>query len=147
MGSSTLAASRTKRRITQVPSGGRAFDGNSIHQPTPATETVAARTTITSAIPQPTLATAWAIESRPIQMVTAPTAAIPVNQAKTPACAIISAPPPCYQGDLMSKDVVAPTPIVSWLGVPRCATSGELAASPVSRSYSTNACVANCGVQ
>ncbi len=52
-----------------------------------------------------------------------------------------------YQGDLMSKEWVAPTPNVSWFGVPRCSTSGELAASPVSRSYSTKAWVANCGVQ
>ena len=106
------------------------------------------------------------------------TAAIPINQAATPACLTISAPirpssrrgrlpvarsdqpengtcdpadrrrtQASYQGDLMSKEWVAPTPNVSWFGVPRCSTSGELAASPVSRSYSTKAWVANCGVQ
>jgi hypothetical protein len=52
-----------------------------------------------------------------------------------------------YQGDLMSIEYVAPNPTVSWSAVPRCATSGELAASPMSRSYSTKPWVASCGVQ
>ena len=51
---------------------------NSSHQPMPATETEMARTTTTSAIPHPTLATAWATASKPDQMVTALTAAMPV---------------------------------------------------------------------
>jgi len=51
-----------------------------------------------------------------------------------------------YHGVLMSKERVAPNPIVTWSGEPRCVTSGEPAGSPLSRSYSTKTCVAHCGV-
>src|SRR5262245_46407128 len=94
MGNSTLAASRMKRTTTHVPSCGRALAGKSSHQPTPAIETVAARTATTRAIPHPTLTTAWATASSPDQMITALTAAMPVNQAIKPACATISGPIP-----------------------------------------------------
>jgi len=51
-----------------------------------------------------------------------------------------------YHGVLMSKECVAPNPIVTWSGEPFCVTSGEPAGSPLSLSYSTKACVAHCGV-
>src|SRR5262249_51547396 len=51
-----------------------------------------------------------------------------------------------YHGVLMSKDCVAPNPIVTWSGEPFWVTSGEPAGSPLSLSYSTKTCVANCGV-
>ena len=105
-------------------------------------------------------------------------AAIPPNQATTPACLTIGAPihttfstQPAvgipalgaggtaavrarslltevagYHGVLMSKDCVAPNPKVTWSGEPFCVTSGEPAGSPLSLSYSTKTCVANCGV-
>ena len=68
--------------------------GKISHQPTPATATVTARTTTTRRIPHPTLATAWPTASRPDHVVIAMTAAIPINQAATPACLTISAPSP-----------------------------------------------------
>src|SRR5215813_6992122 len=100
-------------------------------------------------------------------------AAIPPNQATTPACLTIDAPildATCgripalsagqtpvrarplltevagYHGVLMSKERVTPNPIVTWSGEPFCVTSGESAGSPLSLSYSTNTCVAHCGV-
>src|SRR5215471_21094974 len=51
-----------------------------------------------------------------------------------------------YHGVLMSKECVAPNPIVTWSGEPFCVTSGESAGSPLSLSYSTKTCVAHCGV-
>ena len=62
------------------------------HQPAPATATVTPRTTTTKRIPHPTLATACPTASSPDHAVMAMTAAIPINQAATPACLTISAP-------------------------------------------------------
>src|SRR5215467_2073620 len=84
-GSSTLTASRTNRSRTHVRRSGRSFGGNSIHHPAPARETVATRTITTSAIPHPTLATAWPTASMPDHMIRPMTAAIPINQAIMPA--------------------------------------------------------------
>src|SRR2546427_12371061 len=173
-GKRTLTASRTNLNPRQVPSCGRTLAGKSSHQPAPATQTVTARTTTTSRIPQPTLETASPTEPTPDQTVSATIAAMPANQAATPACLTTATPTPLpttfsqrplsaprtqslelprdpapsvlmqarYQGVLMSKACVAPNPIVSWSGEPRCVTSGEPAASPLSRSYSRKACVA-----
>src|SRR6476646_7727134 len=92
MGSRTLVASRTNRKSTHVRSRGRVFGAKISHQPAPATATVTPRTTTTKRIPHPTLATAWPTASRPDHAVMAMTAAIPINQAATPACLTISAP-------------------------------------------------------
>ena len=67
-------------------SRGRVCGGKMSHQPAPATATVTPRTTTTKRIPHPTLATACPTASRPDHVVMAMTAAIPINQAATPAC-------------------------------------------------------------
>src|SRR2546430_5359238 len=93
-GKRTLTASRTNLNPRQVPSCGRTLAGKSSHQPAPATRTVTARTTTTSRIPQPTLETAWPTEPTPDQTVSATIAAMPANQAATPACLTIATPSP-----------------------------------------------------
>src|SRR4051812_30821324 len=92
IGSRTLVASRTNRKSTHVCSRGRVCGGKMSHQPAPATATVTPRTATTKRIPHPTLATACPTASSPDHAVMAMTAAIPINQAATPACLTISAP-------------------------------------------------------
>src|SRR5262245_7906721 len=98
-GNSALVASRTKRMRTQAASPGLSGGGKSGCQPAPATLTVTTRTITTRRIPQPTLATACAMESMPDQMTRPMTTAIPINQAMTPACLMIvmrtASPPSC----------------------------------------------------
>ena len=106
MGSRTLVASRTNLRSTHMRSRGRVCAGKISHQPTPATATVTPRTTTTRRIPHPTLATAWPTASRPDHVVIAMTAAIPINQAATPACLTISAPSPASPGPTAGRRVV-----------------------------------------
>src|SRR5262249_12446238 len=109
IGRSTLIASRMNLREAHVRSCGRVFDGKSSHQPIPATETVTPRTITTSKIPQPTLETASPTASRPDQVVTATSAAIPINQATAPACLTISAPiPPATSHPHRGDELVGP---------------------------------------
>src|SRR5262249_53365684 len=89
-GNRTLTASRTNLKSRHAPNCGRTFEGKSIHQPAPATETVTARTITTSRIPQPTLAIAWPTASRPDQLVRMTSAVIPPSQATKPPCFTIS---------------------------------------------------------
>src|SRR6266851_2419078 len=89
-GSTALTASRTNLRRTAARGRKRPLAGNNNHQPTPATETVAARVSTTNGTPQPTLATALPTASMPDHAVRPMQAAIAVHQATTPA--YLSAP-------------------------------------------------------
>src|SRR5262249_11594731 len=66
--------------------------GTGGHHPPPATTRATARASTTSRMPQPTLETAWPTAPRPDQVTRPMSAAIPPNQATTPACLTIGAP-------------------------------------------------------
>src|SRR5262249_6949095 len=113
------------RRERRVGGGGRFWGRTATPLPSPATARATARASTTSRMPQPTLETAWPTAPRPDHVARPMSAAIPPNQATTPARLTIGAPirttfstqPAIGSPALKSRgDRYDPSPVVAYRG-------------------------------